>query len=890
MSRYPSMFYDEESTQVTYFDFSSWAQQAQASAAPGSASHAGRYDGETTERHWQSLSLRRLLVTQPPDSIGSSIQADLDVPLSLTSEDVYHNEETTNPWANWATNEDQSPYWARTPWTSHWNGVPYHDDDLGVLESKQDQAGWGNSPSVVNWAEGDGEEGGEEGGAHDAEAAQQHVAAAPRSGYLALLNGELLDDIWMYLAPPLDFVPLKGTWSHGRGKTAIDSIVNLMCTASWVRDSAMTHRRLWGAVTPAAHTQKAWVTVTSRTASAPLRIAYRDKIPTELLNEQLPRAAAVYAGDECSWKDFEFILGDAAHLAELELLFLRPNRRHMPAGILASPTRALTVPKMRVCETNIPLRLVAANRLKRLGCFYHTASQLVDMVTARPALERLDIGSIRGDDAVDLTALISAVSPDNLEFLRFRAGPSRTTSMQRTVSRVQTPCLQVLDVGGPCWIAAPLASFARIYNAHAEEVLDMLRGMPVVERLHLRWRLPEDSLIWVGDRVSLPQLRQLFLDGALSAETETFLRGLYAPKLQIMQMFGDMRAAPNLAVVPALRAEILEALADNGDLENLRSTLQETQEHLSDAGHDALADRVNSVLVPPLTSGWGAHEVVEDVEEGAALQELRDIATAVADDLALMEDAQSPPHAGVLLSAVVSAALAALSPDAGLEMSTNDLHIFEDAKGLQFQVYWHQNTFCLRFTMIPAGDHVTLGNARTLQPTDSPAFGLALLRTYTWVDTLHIDFSHDFTGRQLIGLLSDHTVLPGLRFLKVTAPKYLARYETAWDALGDTVTARHSAGHRLAELVLAGTLCVTKAYAERLTSATDNFVPLMTCGHMRKQSCTGIRDVQNVGPTSRRPYRRGDLAPRKKALSNGLRISRTLKAAVSVRDLAAAQL
>lgn len=628
-----------------------------------------------------------------------------------------------------------------------------------------------------------------------------------------------------------------------------------MQSGRWLRDAVMGCYRVWGGIVPAAVTPTDWIKIVSRTGDAPIRLSYRDGIDTALLDSQLYRASAIYAGYECSRDDFTSLLDRNSCLPALQVLYLRPWHHGLPSGHLPSASHELSAPRARICETSFPIILGDAPNLQRLGCSNYNEAQLMSLLERpRPSLIRLDVSEIRSDRAIDLTALLNRLNPTSLEFLRIRCGPAVSGPLPKASAgyQVHLPLLKTLDVGGPFWLNAPSVRFARIFNAGPREILSIMDGLPSVKQLHLRWRPGQSADIHPPLPRVLPALKSLHIAGVTSEDTTLFLRHISAKSLQALQMFCDMREQAKFSTLPTIRHETANALEVFGeDAEQLRQSLGRIQMRLCDGGYQALGDRLDDVLMP------GLEELGETIAEPPdTIEAMRIAATEIVAALSLEETRGPPPHADILLEGVVTAALAVVGlslPHSG----SDDMLLYEDDIGVQCHARARGQTCHIRLTMLPAGDKFRTG--LHLQPSDSPAFcfarflfGLGPLRPrrmrikgdilrilpdqygedelneirealqrYVSVEELSVDFSPHIAQNPTLTLLCDFAVFPSLKKLTIHVRQYYSCCRSVWVALEEMVISRERGGRRLHHFVVEGRVRAKEPYTKRVRSAVD---------------------------------------------------------------------
>lgn len=674
----------------------------------------------------------------------------------------------------------------------------------------------------------------------------------------------------MFIVAADDDVPLNDHYTTKRGKNAIDSVVALMQSGRWVYKGVMSMPRVWGEIVPAAMTTRAWLTVTPRVQEAPMRIVYRDTILPDLLDPQIPRASAIYAGGDCSWSRFPLDKLTQTDLPHLQVLYLRPdiddprswaNSDNQPVAPADSPTPTIVAPRLRICESYYPL--IVLGPVQRLACVLFTESQLLDVLRPLNALRRIDIAYIRGTEPIDLTSLIretggNSSGTTHLQFLRIRCGPARYLSLNTYQAPLDTPVLRTLDVGGPISLNAPQLVFARINNVHAREALVMIQSMASLVHLHLRWRLPLEPLHPDnGHTVRVERLQELYIASDLSHEALMFLSGLRAPNLRALHLICNMRGPADPDALPAIRTHITHSLHVAGeDADDLRVRLNEAQSSLLDAGYEDLAELLDNVVAPGLVDDWG-----EDADAGPDLTTLRGSAEEVVSGIQTRVHVPKQPHAGVLLRTVVGAALAI--PDVPVSGECH-LALHDDGHAIHMHAQVMKHAYDMRYTMPYVPAHGYGSNNHYSRPGDSPAFGAArmlfgllplrpclltlkgdpvaphtldnsdadmrmlrnVLRQYDSVEVLNFDFtSPSRMGTKFLRLLDDVSVLPQLRSLTVKVPDHHDLFEPFWGILEEVLTERDAA----LEVSIIGSFCVGEAYAMRLESAVNSLILKTRC-------------------------------------------------------------
>ncbi|VDC07005.1 unnamed protein product [Peniophora sp. CBMAI 1063] len=757
--------------------------------------------------------------------------------------------------------------WARPyplPWySSGLAPTPYDDDDLGLVANN---GVWGpRTPRLRH-------DGWREPRTFTQPSATLMHIPLPETASITKLTQECLEEVMLFVVGDDDRIPLGEYFTNGRGREILGDLYSLLRTGPWLYASLMNMPRIWGIVIAAAQTTDAWNHVRPRVRYAPLRLVYRDSVDSRLLDNELMHAGGIYVGSDCSLGNFTPVLG-GSNLPHLRMLFIQPDVRGIPTGAQPSATQHLNASALNTCEVYVPL--IVHGPVRRLGCTFYTGDQIRDILRPLSTLLRLDIGNIVGEEVLDLTSLLrEAGSVAHLTFLRIRCGASQSAALNTIGNRLVMKDLKTLDVGGAVWVNAPSTTFARVFNVHAHEALAMAKLMPLLERLHLRWRLPLDDFP-VFETLHLGALTELYLAGDMSEETETFLSHLDAPAIRTLQLSCDMRATANPELLPSIADNILVALQTlGGDPEGTRASLADAQSDLDNAGYGDISARMDDAVIPPLEHPAGGDEFPNMVA-------LRACALRTLHDINIAKDTPKAPHAGFLLERVVKSALRlARLPATGIDIS-----IENDGRSLDLRAHARDNTYRMRFSMhfVPstflapgtlrhrytrAGDSVTYGLARMLfgfaafnpvhvHVKGDPIFQHTLvdggadvrelrrvLLRFDSVQNLHMDFSKQRAASKFLSLLGDGNLFPRLQHLLVTAPSYHDQFETIWTTLEDVIADRDAAGHRLPLLVIKGRLCVAEAYAGRLENAVGCLRLHTRCGRTDSMAAVMLEECQ----------------------------------------------
>ncbi|VDB94108.1 unnamed protein product [Peniophora sp. CBMAI 1063] len=492
------------------------------------------------------------------------------------------------------------------------------------------------------------------------------------------------------LIPPVDRLAVGSFWRpENPGGLALQDIKHVLCVCQVWHDTANSLGAIWGAFIPVAHNEHTLAVMLERARGANIRLAYTRGIPKAVTDALLPRATAIYAGQDCPWRNFARVLGQRLPL--LQVLILRPDATGASSSPLRSFDGVLDAPSMYICELSCPLPLNAPGLL-RLAIRFCTSPQIERVLSsiAEVSLLRLVLESIPDTQRMNLTALLRRIRPDRLSFLRIGASYSQVAGMDFSSAKVSFPELDTVDLPGPTWLGAPNIRFAKIFNINADEALCMLDGLSNAEVLHIRGRADGDlhprTPVQASHHVELPielvRAHTIYLAGVMSEDTWTLLDGIFAKNLRYLHMFCDMPAAPDHGALDDVRGRIQTSLAASSATAasaTLRTALLQAQAALRAVGHHVMARKLNDIDGYPVGE-WGfgpAHEV-NDVPPWAQLEAAAQEAMGT-----LAAAFEQPParHNGFLLNRVASAALDVMDIE-DLEAFETEFDITPEGKGV----------------------------------------------------------------------------------------------------------------------------------------------------------------------------------------------------------------
>ncbi|VDC03134.1 unnamed protein product [Peniophora sp. CBMAI 1063] len=190
-------------------------------------------------------------------------------------------------------------------------------------------------------------------------------------------------DIFTYvlseIVPRPSELPLQAFFQPGgRGAEAVATLTSIMSTCSlWHDTTASMSAVVWGPLVSAVQDEDGWHIAMGRAGDAKVRLVYRWGVPRELVDAEIERASAIYAGRDCEWRHFGRILSNK-NLSAVEVLYLRPNARRMPQTALRiyGPLDMLS---LRIYVSTSPI-IVNAPLLQYLGLLYHTLEQITSIL------------------------------------------------------------------------------------------------------------------------------------------------------------------------------------------------------------------------------------------------------------------------------------------------------------------------------------------------------------------------------------------------------------------------------------------------------------------------------------------------------------------------------
>ncbi|VDC00360.1 unnamed protein product [Peniophora sp. CBMAI 1063] len=714
--------------------------------------------------------------------------------------------------------------------------------------------------------------------------AQTIASPAPSEGVNGSGNRLPADnlDVFAYilgwLVPRISETPVDGYFRPGGpGHDALMSIKSVTHSCRLWRNTTMQLKAtVWGPLVAAARDETSWQSALEKAGEANIRVVYCTGVPHELCDAELHRASAVYAGRDLEWRNFGPLLTDA-DLKNLEVLYLCPNRRLMPKSSLRM-YGPLEAPALRICVTATPF-LLRAPKLRYLGLQHQSRTQVLTVLSGLKDIPLfwLAIDRPREPGVIDASEIVRAVTTEHLRFLRIGASTRQFAILDTSVEPTSCPSLEIADVCGPSWLAAPRLDIAQVFGAHPGEVLSMLSRARNVRVLRTKWRnpwspeftpaldVPFDGL----SPLALPRLEKLEIVGIMARETQQFLAGLSAPNLAEMQMFCDMPPQPVHQVLVtsrgALHAELQSidnALSGRDDLAQL---LISTRNNLRAAGQDGVAQIMTRT--PNFPQAWTP-------AEWPNVAELRAMTRDFLDSLAVAIESPPAPHNGHLLREVVQAAMlaAALSADDAAVMK-----IKSNRDAAEFLVSYRDGACTMTFAMVGSrtnqwatswetrGDSMLYGVARmlfglsvaqtrelhvvgepfaSLWPPNGPDVDALLqsLREYAMVHTLCVDYAYSYMTAnpcQFLRVIRDATVLPSLRSAVVRcAPKWSdrtripqvdARVAAVMTALKEVLESRMAEGGPLMALELEGACCIPAADVKTLKGLVNSVILSTVC-------------------------------------------------------------
>ncbi|VDB98826.1 unnamed protein product [Peniophora sp. CBMAI 1063] len=836
---------------------------------------------------------------------------DDDAANDVTTDDSDHGAASDTREQYWDTDSGRSDEitWGSPPIDPHVSaraGAPYEDEDFGwrprssgwprnsvrgahlypahasSLDVREDENPWAESatqtpePSAI-----------EEG--LDPEdtlinTAQTVTTPAPSEGVNGSRNRLPADnlDVFAYvlgcLVPRISETPVDGYFRPGEpGHDALMSIKSVLHSCRlWRYTTLQLKATVWGPLVAAARDETSWQAALEKAGDANIRIVYCTGVPHELCDAELHRASAVYAGRDLDWRNFGPLLVNA-DLKNLEVLYLCPNRRLMPKSGLRM-YGPLDAPAMRICVTATPF-LLRTPKLRYLGLQHQSRTQVLSVLSGVRdiPLVWLAIDRPRESGVIDASEIVQAITTEQLRFLRIAASTRQFPILDTSVEPTPCPSLEVADVSGPSWLAAPRLDIAQVFGAHPGEVLSMLSRAMNVRVLRTKWRNP-----WSRDftpalevpfdassPVKLLRLEKLEVAGIMTRETQQFLAGLSAPNLAEMLMFCEMPPPPvhNVLVSSreALHAELQSldnALSTRDDLAHL---LINTRNNLRAAGHDGVAQVMTRT--PNFPQAWTP-------AEWPNVAELRAMTRDSLDGLAAAIEAPAARHNGYLLREVVRAAMLATA------LSADDVAVMKlksNRDAAEFVLSYRDGARTMTFAMAGSrasqwgtswetmGDSILYALARMLfglsvaqtaelhvvgepfahlWPPNGPDVDALLesLREYAMVHTLRVDYGYTYMSAnscQFLRVIRDATVLPSLRSVVVRcAPKWLDRGRTSqvdarvtaiMGALKEVLESRMARAGPLMTLELEGACCIPAVDVKTLKGWVTSVILSTVC-------------------------------------------------------------
>ncbi|VDB90184.1 unnamed protein product [Peniophora sp. CBMAI 1063] len=692
-----------------------------------------------------------------------------------------------------------------------------------------------------------------------------------------------------HVVPAAGELPLDTFFERGgRGAESIASLTSMMHTCRLWRDTTLSLSALvWGPLVSEARDEAGFLIAMERARDAKVRLVYRSGIPRSLLDAQLERASAVYAGRDFQWRHFGIVLAKN-DLRHLEVLYLRPNTSRMPNTALRI-YGPLDMQSLRIYVSACPI-IVKAPHLQYLGLLFHTLDQITTVLEnlALAPLQWLWIDKPRETRKIDLTALVRMTASQNLKFLRITGNDTMATSLDATQDVHVCDSLEILDVSGPIWVSSLSLDIAKFFNVYAADLRRILSHNSSVSVLSIRWHSEATLHVpppfpWADDlegRVMLERLRDMRFAGVISRETVVFLDGIHAPNLTDLQVFCDMPPPPRHDVLAAVHDDLRDSLHDAQvnatPPASLSQALRTALSTLQRDGHKALA---RSVLeTPGFPHAWATDD------EPFTAGELQ--AAAVSILLGLEQAMEAPPavHNGHLLRDVASAALRAAE---AVHEEHAVLSLVRSRDSIDFEATTRDGACTLRFSMATTrtnewarwdvrekGDSMLYGVARMLHGLQTirpralnvrgdpfpcmfgEVFGSTpdrhalhdALREYGEVTQLRLEYGYREYVRRYDFLLALHdaTVLPSLEHLIVRCveewplPEFeLSRkqyfnerdkeVDETLDALWEMLSSRANAGGGIKKLELVGRCCIAEAHASRLKSACNSLVISTDC-------------------------------------------------------------
>ncbi|KZV64974.1 hypothetical protein PENSPDRAFT_690298 [Peniophora sp. CONT] len=712
------------------------------------------------------------------------------------------------------------------------------------------------------------------------------------------LPGVTLDNfvhIIRSLLPDVDTVPLHRFFFPGApGWMSVSAVANMrLVCKSW--NAAISHEMAWisAALLPAARHVPGWRSCIKAAGKCDVRLVYGPYVPIDLVDEQVTRATAVYAGEGCPRRDFGRFLSGLA-LPRLEVLVIRPGTS-LASYLIAMPTyeRPLEAYKLRVYESSCPLALVAPN-VQRAALYLHTWDQLVRALDPLTSLRRLVVEDIIGSCSADFTELLRHTPFHSLRFIRLQCTQSQAAASQNTGSPLHCPALIDMDVSGPVSVHAENLETCKLLDVTVGDVLPVLEAAPGLFALHLRLAqhhiassIPSTAqpltqpLTQPLEQVSLDlsRLETLHLAGEMASHTLEFFRSITAYGLAEAQVFCSMPPSPSYVDLAWLNKRLIRAIKLNPPHApgHLTSILREVRDTLRDDGHLELARKLRDIPSHP-------HTWVEGPPPEMALAELialaRSLSSAIDDTIIR----GPPPHSGHLLSEVVDAALIAVGVGDPVS-AKSQLSIWEVGSLVHYLLTTRKGECQLTFTMEKNGigewlddhrrtilDNTIFGAARMLfgltvaqprslvvrgdpfegivPPAGSPDVRMMsdMLRLYSSVNSLRLEYEDlNLTfGCTLLSAMEDPLALPNLaRIVVKCAPdrdRPLGHYEdgryvgpdndspgTVLNAVLDMLMYRGKAGASPLVLEIHGGFCLSQPDGDRASALARQLEVFALC-------------------------------------------------------------